>query len=189
MLRPEGCRASAALMKLGRLFSTSSLLSRARVAGALAGFATQVVLARTLQASALGVFYSVTSLAAVVEPDRGAWLPIDRRALHVALSRAGQRWADRRLRRAGAPRRDALCRASPRSACSRLPCCGPRSAPKRGSALVAAALSIPANASLRLNGTLRHHDQALRAGLSAGHLHQAVPPARRRGPAHRLGVS
>jgi O-antigen/teichoic acid export membrane protein len=36
------------------------------VAGAGAGFVTQVVLARTLQASALGVFYSVTSLAAVV---------------------------------------------------------------------------------------------------------------------------
>ncbi len=49
-----------------RLFSTSSMLSLARVAGALAGFATQVVLARTLHASALGVFYSVTSLAAVV---------------------------------------------------------------------------------------------------------------------------
>ncbi|MEZ5873873.1 MAG: hypothetical protein R3D30_03300 [Hyphomicrobiales bacterium] len=42
------------------------MLSLARVAGALAGFATQVVLARTLHASALGVFYSVTSLAAVV---------------------------------------------------------------------------------------------------------------------------
>ena len=50
----------------GWLASTSSFLSLARVAGALAGFATQVVLARTLQASALGVFYSVTSLAAVV---------------------------------------------------------------------------------------------------------------------------
>jgi O-antigen/teichoic acid export membrane protein len=58
--------ASPLAMKIGRLFSTSSLLSLARVAGALAGFLTQVVLARTLQTSALGVFYSVTSLAAVV---------------------------------------------------------------------------------------------------------------------------
>ena len=32
----------------------------------LAGFATQVLLARTLQTDALGVFFSVTSLAAVV---------------------------------------------------------------------------------------------------------------------------
>jgi len=48
---------------LSRLFTTSSLLSLARVAGALAGFITQIVLARTLHASALGVFYSVTSLA------------------------------------------------------------------------------------------------------------------------------
>ena len=49
-----------------QVFSTSSLLSLARIAGALAGFVTQVVLARTLHASALGVFFSVTSLAAVV---------------------------------------------------------------------------------------------------------------------------
>lgn len=48
-----------------RVLSTSSLLSLARIAGAAAGFATQILLARTLQASALGVFYSVTSLAAV----------------------------------------------------------------------------------------------------------------------------
>ena len=54
------------LAQARRLFTTSSLLSLARVAGALAGFATQIVLARTLHASALGVFYSVTSLAAVV---------------------------------------------------------------------------------------------------------------------------
>ncbi|ODS03237.1 hypothetical protein AUC71_10695 [Methyloceanibacter marginalis] len=51
---------------LSRLVTTSSLLSLARVAGALAGFITQIVLARTLHASALGVFYSATSLAAVV---------------------------------------------------------------------------------------------------------------------------
>jgi O-antigen/teichoic acid export membrane protein len=50
----------------GKFVSTSSLLSLARVTGALAGFATQVVLARTLHANALGVFYSVTSFAAVV---------------------------------------------------------------------------------------------------------------------------
>jgi O-antigen/teichoic acid export membrane protein len=53
-------------MQLGRLVSTSSLLSLARIAGALAGFVTQVLLARALQAQALGIFYSVTSLAAVV---------------------------------------------------------------------------------------------------------------------------
>lgn len=54
------------LTRMGRFVTTSSLLSLARIAGALAGFITQVVLARTLHASALGVFYSVTSLAAVV---------------------------------------------------------------------------------------------------------------------------
>lgn len=52
--------------KRGGALSTSSLLTGARIAGALAGFATQVVLARSLQAHALGVFFSVTSLAAVV---------------------------------------------------------------------------------------------------------------------------
>ena len=57
---------AAFMRRLARRFlSTSSLLSLARVAGAAAGFATQILLARTLQASALGVFYSVTSLAAV----------------------------------------------------------------------------------------------------------------------------
>ena len=50
----------------GGSLSLPSLLTAARIAGALAGFATQVVLARTLQAHALGVFFSVTSLAAVV---------------------------------------------------------------------------------------------------------------------------
>ena len=49
-----------------RLRPISSILTGARIAGALAGFATQVLLARTLQAHALGVFFSVTSLAAVV---------------------------------------------------------------------------------------------------------------------------
>jgi O-antigen/teichoic acid export membrane protein len=51
---------------LGIIFSTSTILTAARIGGAFAGFATQVVLARTLQAHALGVFFSVTSLAAVV---------------------------------------------------------------------------------------------------------------------------
>ncbi len=51
---------------LRQFISTSSLLSLARVAGAAAGFATQILLARTLQASALGIFYSVISLAAVM---------------------------------------------------------------------------------------------------------------------------
>lgn len=46
--------------------TTSSLLSLARIAGAAAGFVTQILLARTLQASSLGLFYSVTSLAAVM---------------------------------------------------------------------------------------------------------------------------
>ena len=47
---------AAFMRRLARRFlSTSSLLSLARVAGAAAGFATQILLARTLQASALGV--------------------------------------------------------------------------------------------------------------------------------------
>lgn len=52
--------------KARQMISISSALSLARVAGALAGFATQVLLARMLHASSLGLFYSVTSLAAVV---------------------------------------------------------------------------------------------------------------------------
>jgi hypothetical protein len=138
-------------MLAGRLASTSSLLSLARIAGALAGFATQVVLARTLQASALGVFYSVTSLAAVV--GCRARLSGHRPALSLALSRAGQGRAHPGLRRAGATRRDDLCRH--RHAWRtrhRVVLAGAqhRGAPRprrRG-------ISIPANAAFRLYGSL-----------------------------------
>lgn len=56
---------SSLMARAGHVVSSSSL-SLARIAGAVAGFATQVALARTLKADALGVFFSVTSLAAVV---------------------------------------------------------------------------------------------------------------------------
>ncbi|ODA68083.1 Polysaccharide biosynthesis protein [Methyloligella halotolerans] len=58
-------RAAALLGKGRALFTVSSMVSVARIAGAAAGFITQVLLARYLQASALGVFYSVVSLVAV----------------------------------------------------------------------------------------------------------------------------
>ncbi len=140
------------LMKLARLFSTSSLLSLARVAGALAGFATQVVLARTLQASALGVFYSVTSLAAVVGLIAAHGYPsiaarfMSRYREHgkVGLIAAFVAQA----------RRDATLYAGIATlgvlAAALL---WPSLGIEARLALVAAALSIPANASLRLNGT------------------------------------
>ena len=62
----ENAWAAALRAGAGRFVTTSSMLSLARIAGAAAGFLTQVVLARTLHPSALGVFFSVTSLAAVV---------------------------------------------------------------------------------------------------------------------------
>ena len=67
---------SARSFSVKRLLSTSSLLTLARVSGALAGFLTQVLLARTLQASALGVFYSVTSLAATSVDYPGSLLDV-----------------------------------------------------------------------------------------------------------------
>jgi O-antigen/teichoic acid export membrane protein len=140
------------LMKLARLFSTSSLLSLARVAGALAGFATQVVLARTLQASALGVFYSVTSLAAVVGLIAAHGYPsiaarfMSRYREHgkVGLIAAFVAQA----------RRDATLYAGIATlGVLAVAVLWPSLGIEARLALVAAALSIPANASLRLNGT------------------------------------
>lgn len=48
-----------------RLFSTSALLSLARVSGAAIGFLTQILLARMLDPHELGLFYSVTSIAPI----------------------------------------------------------------------------------------------------------------------------
>ena len=69
MSRPQTQRnawAAALATRASRFLTPSSFLSLTRIAGAAAGFLTQVILARTLHASSLGVFFSVTSLAAVV---------------------------------------------------------------------------------------------------------------------------
>jgi O-antigen/teichoic acid export membrane protein len=51
---------------MGGLFSTSMLLMAARVVGLLAGFGTQILLARMLEPEGLGIFYFATSIAYVV---------------------------------------------------------------------------------------------------------------------------
>lgn len=51
---------------MGGLFSTSVLLMAARVVGLLAGFGTQILLARMLEPEGLGIFYFATSIAYVV---------------------------------------------------------------------------------------------------------------------------
>lgn len=51
---------------MGGLFSTSVLLMAARVIGLLAGFGTQILLARLLEPQGLGIFYFATSIAYVV---------------------------------------------------------------------------------------------------------------------------
>ena len=51
---------------MGGLFSTSVLLMAARVVGLLAGFGTQILLARLLEPEGLGIFYFATSIAYVV---------------------------------------------------------------------------------------------------------------------------
>ena len=136
-----------------RLFTTSSLLSLARVAGAGAGFVTQVVLARTLHAPALGVFYSVTSLAAVVG---------------LIAAHGYPAIAPRFLSRYRAQGKDGLIAAFVAQARKdatilvviatvgvlALALLWPSFVWEVRLALIAAALSIPANAALRLNGTL-----------------------------------
>jgi len=141
------------LAQAGRFFTMSSLLSLARVAGAVAGFATQVVLARTLHATALGVFYSVTSLAAVVGliaahgyPTIAArFLSRYREQRKDGLIAAFVAWA----------RKDATVYAAIITvAVLALAALWPSLSVEARLATAAAALSIPANASLRLNGSL-----------------------------------
>src|SRR5512146_1822574 len=134
--------------KLGRLFSTSSLLSLARVAGALAGFATQVVLARTLQASALGVFYSVTSLAAVVGLIAAHGYPSIAARFMLRYREQGKEGLVAAFVRV-ARRAATLYAAAATVAVLAFAVLWPSLGTEARLALVAAALSIPANASLR----------------------------------------
>jgi O-antigen/teichoic acid export membrane protein len=144
--------ASPLSMKIGRLFSTSSLLSLARVAGALAGFLTQVVLARTLQASALGVFYSVTSLAAVVGLIAAHGYPSIAARFMLRYREQGKEGLVAAF--VAQARHDATLYAGIATiAVLAFALMWPSFGTEARLALVAAALSIPANASLRLNGT------------------------------------
>ncbi len=140
------------VMKFGRLLSTSSLLSLARVAGAVAGFGTQVVLARTLQASALGVFYSVTSLAAVVGLIAAHGYPsIAARFMLRYREQGKEGLVAAFVQRA---RHDVTVYAAiATAAVLAFALLWPAFSIEVRLALVAAALSIPANASFRLNGT------------------------------------
>jgi O-antigen/teichoic acid export membrane protein len=143
----------SAPMQAGRLISTSSLLSLARIAGALAGFVTQVVLARTLQASALGVFYSVTSLAAVVGLIAAHGYPaIAPRFLSRYRKQGKAGLIEAFVARA---QRDALLYVAIATlAVLALAALWPTLATEARFALAAAALSIPANAAFRLYGSL-----------------------------------
>jgi O-antigen/teichoic acid export membrane protein len=144
---------SLALAQAGRLVTTSSLLSLARVAGALAGFVTQVVLARTLQASALGVFYSVTSLAAVVGLVAAHGYPA---IAPRFMSRYREQGKDRLIAAfvARARKDAAVYVAFATAGVLAIALWWPSLSFEARLATAAAALSIPANAALRLNGSL-----------------------------------
>lgn len=136
-----------------RLVSTSSLLALARVAGAGAGFVTQIVLARTLAASALGLFYSVTSLAAVVGLIAAHGYPgIAPRFLSRYKSQGKRDLVAGFVSRA---RRDATLYVAVATCLVLIGAwLWPTLDLEERLALTAAALSIPANASLRVNGSL-----------------------------------
>jgi O-antigen/teichoic acid export membrane protein len=144
---------AAVLAKAGRLFTTSSLLSLARVAGALAGFVTQVVLARTLLASSLGVFYSVTSLAAVVGLVAAHGYPaIAPRFMSRYREQGKEGLIAAFVARA---RKDAALYVTIATAgVLAIAAFWPSLSFEARLATTAAALSIPANAALRLNGSL-----------------------------------
>ena len=140
------------VMKFARLFSTSSLLSLARVAGAVAGFGTQIVLARTLQASALGVFYSVTSLAAVVGLIAAHGYPSIAARFMLRYRKQGREGLVAAFVQRS--RHDVTVYAAiATAAVLAFALLWPSFSSEVRLALVAAALSIPANASFRLNGT------------------------------------
>lgn len=138
--------------KLGGFLSTSSLLTFARVAGALAGFVTQVVLARTLQASALGLFYSVTATAAIVSLIAAGGYPA---IAPRFMSRYRERGKDGLVAAFVArARRDAtLYVAIATLLILALAWLWPGFSFEARLALAGAALSMPALASIRINGT------------------------------------
>ena len=148
-----GATRTALLAHAKRLISTSSLLTLARVAGALAGFITQVLLARTLQASALGVFYSVTSLAAVVGLVAAHGYPA---IAPRFLSRYAAQKKDHLIAAFVARARGDATLYAAIATCAVLAggALWPHLSVEARWALIAAGLSIPANASLRLNGSL-----------------------------------
>jgi O-antigen/teichoic acid export membrane protein len=141
-----------ALTKASGLFSTSSLLTGARIAGALAGFATQVVLARTLQASALGLFYSVTSLAAIMSLIVALGYPAIAPRFMSRYRKQGK--GDLVVAFVARARRDAMFYvAIGTGALLALAAFWPSFSTEVRWALAAAALSIPAGASIRVNGS------------------------------------
>ena len=141
------------LTQAGRLVTTSSLLSLARVAGALAGFVTQVVLARTLHASALGVFYSVTNLAAVVGLVAAHGYPA---IAPRFMSRYREQGKDGLIAAfVSRARKDSgVYVIIATVAVLAFGLFWPSLSVEARLATIAAALSIPANAALRLNGSL-----------------------------------
>jgi O-antigen/teichoic acid export membrane protein len=147
--RAGGGAAKAAM----RLFSTASLLSAARIAGALAGFVTQVVLARALHASALGLFFSVTSMAALVSLVAAHGYPaIAARFLSRYRKQGHQQWVAAFITRA---RRDAALYVSLAVAgVVAFALLWPGLSQEARFATVAAALSVPASAAIRINGAL-----------------------------------
>jgi O-antigen/teichoic acid export membrane protein len=147
----HGPARGARLIKVSGLFSTSSLLTGARIAGALAGFATQVVLARTLQASGLGLFYSVTSLAAIMSLIVALGYPAIAPRFMLRYREQGKNeLAAAFVARA---RRDAMLYvAIATGSLLALAWLWPSFSTEVRWALAAAALSIPAAASIRVNG-------------------------------------
>jgi len=138
---------------LRQFISTSSLLSLARVAGAAAGFATQILLARTLQASALGIFYSVISLAAVMGVVAALGYP-------EIASRFASRYRDKGPKGLlpafvnHARTSTAVCAAIATVAVLAFAAFWPGIALEARLATAAAAIAILANAALRFNGAL-----------------------------------
>jgi O-antigen/teichoic acid export membrane protein len=146
-------RAGSRCARVVALAARLSLLAAARIAGALAGFVTQVVLARALQASALGLFYSVTSMAALVSLIAAHGYPaIAARFLSRYRERSRQEWVAAFVAKA---RREATFYvAIALVAVSAFAVFWPGLTWPARSAIIAAAVSIPASTAIRINGAL-----------------------------------
>ncbi|MEQ9143416.1 MAG: lipopolysaccharide biosynthesis protein [Parvibaculaceae bacterium] len=147
-----------------RLLKTSSLVVGARISGAFVGVLTQMLLARLLSAPEIGVFFVATSLAAVLAIICTLGYPM---LMPKIAAEAQERGVPSLLRAfVSRARTDAalLCGLSV-AALAAVAWGAPEDAGVPRAALIFAALTLPAFALLRLNGSLANAQRRFELGF------------------------